>query len=222
MVQRSFDHKGKKKEATTYGQKSPALPKIHGVSDTNLRLLADDAHDYGAIENKQQFEAAWALYEKSHTKQAEVLPLDQEQNGAVTVLELPTVEQSHFKGSVRMTLQLDWLQGKHDGPFMADNSNETPRKSGGNQMRRTLADYQKLARGAPLELAKARLAEIFKQGERAPLDFSVMASQQSDGLFYEISAKWAKVGERAAHVLVYYHCYPASDDQRKWGFSPKG
>jgi len=216
-VQRTFDHKGRRRVATTYGPKA-ALPTIQGVSATELRLLADDAHDYKAIENKQQFDVAWAAYQLSHTKQAEIVPLDEEQTGNVTVHNVAAVEQTLFAGTVRMTLQLDWLQGKHDGPFMAKNAEGERRKMGDNQMRRSLGQYQALARGAPLELAGARLADIFAKPERAKLDFSVMGTKQSDGLYYEISATWATTAPGARHVLVYYHCFPDEKDQKKFGF----
>ena len=118
-----------------------------------------------------------------------------------------------------MTLQLDWLQGKHDGPFMAENSSEEPRKGGDTQMRRSLGEYQGLASGVPMTLATERLADIFANPERTPLDFSVMDSKQSDDLYYEISAKWATTAPGERHVLVYYHCFPDAKDQKKFGFS---
>jgi hypothetical protein len=118
-----------------------------------------------------------------------------------------------------MTFQLDWLQGKHDQPFMRENSDAAPRKSADNQMRLSLSQYQGLAIGAPLAMAKERLAEIFAKQERAPFDFSVMAKKQSDDLYYEISATWATVGPGARHVLVYYHCFPDTEDQKRFGFS---
>jgi hypothetical protein len=217
LVQRTFSHKGKKKEPTTYKAKDP-LPTIHGVSEAELRKLAEDEHPYGAIENKAAFALAWAVYQQRHAKQAEVVPLEAEQGGNVTLRDLEEVEQTAFAGTVRVTLQLDWLQGKHDGPFMAKSSTETPRKQGDNQMRQSLSQYQALADGVPLELATARLAEIFAKAERVPFDFSVMDTKQSDGLYYEISAKWASLGAGARHVLVYYHCFPDAKDQKRFGF----
>ena len=217
LVQRTFTHKGKKKDPVTYKAKDQP-PTIHGVSDADLRKLADDAHDYGAIENKAAFALAWAVYQQRHAKQAAVVPLEQEQGGNVTLRDLDEVEQTAFAGTVRMTLQLDWLQGKHDGPFMAKTSTETPRKQGDNQMRQSLSQYQALADGVPLELATARLAQIFAKAERVPFDFSVMDTQQADNLYYEISAKWASLGAGARHVLVYYHCFPDEKDQKKFGF----
>ena len=217
LVQRMFNHKGKKREATTYKLKDP-LPTIHGVSDADLRLLADDEFDYKAIESKADFTKAWAEYQKRHAKKAEVLPLDQEQAGNVTVREFDTVEQTQYAGTVRMTMQLDWLQGKHDGPFMKANTELQARKMAENQMRRSLEQYRELAGGAPFELAKARLGTIFKKGQRVPFDFSVMGKQQSDGLYYEISAKWASEGPTSRHVLVYYHCFPDEKDQKRFGY----
>jgi hypothetical protein len=218
LLQRTFTQQGKRRNATTYGPGSE-LPKIQGVKPAELRLLADDGHDYGAIEDKNAFALAWALYQTRHTKQVEVLPLDEEQDGNVTLLDLPAVDQTAFAGTVRMTFQLDWLQGKHDQPFMLENSSRAPRKSGENQMRQSLGEYQGLARGAPQALAQARLAQIFAKRERVPLDFSVMDTKQSDDLYYEISATWATVGPAARHVLVYYHCFPDEKDQKKFGFS---
>jgi hypothetical protein len=214
LLQRVFTQQGGKK---TFGPGSK-LPTIHGVKPDQLRLLADDPHPYGEIKDKNAFDNAWDDYQRRHPKQVEVIPLEQEQEGNVTLVDLPTVEQTAFAGTVRMTLQLDWLQGKHDQPFMLENSSKSPRKSAENQMRQSLAQYQALARGAPLALAQARLADIFAKGERKPLDFSVMATKQSDDLYYEISATWATVGPSARHVLVYYHCFPDAKDQRRFGF----
>jgi hypothetical protein len=218
LLQRTFTQQGRRRNPSTYGPGSE-LPRIQGVKPAELKSLADDEYDYGAIENKSDFALAWAVYQTRHTKQVEVLPLDEEQDGNVTLLDLPAVDQTAFAGTVRMTLQLDWLQGKHDQPFMLENSSRSPRKSADNQMRRSLGQYQGLARGAPLALAQARLAEIFAKRERVPLDFSVMATKQSDDLYYEISATWATVGPSARHVLVYYHCFPDEKDQKKFGFS---
>jgi hypothetical protein len=219
VVQRTFDHKGKKKDKDV-----TKLPTIQRVPPKALRSLADDEVHHGVIETQQQFATAWAAYELSHAKPVVVVPLAKEQDGNVTVGEEETqfagplgVAQTQYTGSVRMTLQVDQLQGKHDQPFMKKHSTVPPRKMGDNQMRRSLAQYQALARGAPLQLAKEQLADIFKKNERVPLDFSVMAAQQSDGLYYEISAKWA-TEEGRPHVLVYYHCFPDEKDQKKFGF----
>lgn len=122
VAQRTFQYKGRKRKAEEYGPKSGTLPGIHGVSGTDLRALADDEHAYGPIENKEQFEQAWEVYRQRHEKQADVLPLDQVQEGNVTVLDVDDAQQDLFAGTVRMTLQLDWLQGKHDTPFMKANS----------------------------------------------------------------------------------------------------
>ena len=218
VAQRTFEYKGRKKKAEEYGPESGTLPKIHGVSATDLKALADDDHAYGAIESKQQFEQAWEVYQQRHEKQADVLPLDQVQEGNVTVLDVDDVEQNLFAGTVKMTLQLDWLQGKHDTPFMKVNSSIAPRKMQDTQIRLSFGQYEGLASDVPLGLAKERLASIFGKSERVPFDFSVMGTKQSDGLYYEISAMWATTSPQERHVLVYYHCFPEKQDQKKFGF----
>ena len=217
VVQRSFQHKGKKKKAETCGPKSVVLPTIHGVSAVNLKALADDQHDYGVIENKQGFDLAWAVYQQRHQRQAEVVPLDQEQVGNVTVLDEEEVGQVLFPGTVRMTFQLDWLQGKHDTPFMQANSTVTPRTMQDTQMRLSLDQYSRLAGVVPMALAMAQLGAIFAKQERTPLNFSVMGAKQADDLYYEISAVWATTGPAERHVLVYYHCFPDKKDQKNFG-----
>jgi hypothetical protein len=167
VVQRSFKHKGKKGKAATYGLNAK-LPTIFGVKEPDrLRFLADDEkHDYGNIETQVDLDRAWGEYERNHPKPKVVVPLAEEQVGNVTVGEAETqfdgplrVAQTQYTGPVRMTLQVDQLQGKHDQPFMLKNSTVAPRKMGDNQMRRSLAQYQTLARGAPLQLAQDRLLQ---------------------------------------------------------------
>jgi hypothetical protein len=43
-----------------------------------------------------------------------------------------------------------------------------------------------------------------------------MLTTQSDGLNYEISAKWQDLGGGKKHLLVYYHCFPPEKDEAKW------
>jgi hypothetical protein len=75
-------------------------------------------------------------------------------------------------------------------------------------MRLTLDQYAALARGVPSQLTGARMTKILAKPEEVALDFSVMDSKQSDGYYYEISAKWQNLGGVRRHVLVYYHCFP--------------
>jgi hypothetical protein len=218
-VQGMFQHQGRKKKAEQYDARSPALPKIHGVSERDLRALAEDAYDYGAIENQQDFERVWAVFQENHRPAPEQDgPLEELQSGNVTVLELEEMEQAVYDGTVRLTMQIDWLQGKHDQPFMSKNSSENPRKMQDTQMRLSLDRYRDLAGGAPLELLNARLDDLFAQPERTALDFAVMGNQQSDLLYYEISAMWTTTGDNERHVLVYYHCFPDKKDQKTFGY----
>jgi hypothetical protein len=201
-LQRSFEHQGKKRIAATIG-KGADLPRIQGAKEADLRKLADDDHDYGALESKDDVDAALVTYATKHPVVVTKTPLEEQQGGNVTVLDVP-----NFRRNARATFQLDWLQGKHDQPFMREHSSLKPRKSDGSQMRLTLDQYAALARGVPSQLTGERMTKILAKPEEVALDFSVMDSKQSDGYYYEISAKWQNLGGVRRHVLVYYHCFP--------------
>jgi hypothetical protein len=218
-VQGQFDFK---KQGNTINSKSK-LVKIHGVKPKDLELLAnDDDHDYGVITTKADVAAAMVIYDQRHQEVEEELPLDESIGGHLTVREEEDVNQTVWVGNVRMTFQLDYFQGKHDQVIMAANSaGEKIRPMHETQMRQSKDQYEELAEDVPLTLAVEHLGAIFLKGEREVYDFAVMKTQQSDSLFYEISAKWATLGLGERHILVYYHCFPAKDNQKKWGYSKK-
>ena len=210
VLQRVFQHKGRKQKAATFG-KGSTPPNIQGAKTADLQKLADDDHDYGAIEKKSDVDAALLVYATNHPVVVVKTPLDEAQLGNVTVLDVPA-----FSRNTRVTFQVDWLQGKHDQPFMRAESDVAPRGMDGTQMRRSLEQYADLARGVPTALARQHMARILAKGEEVAHDFSIMGTKQSDGLYYEISGKWQSLGGNNRHVLIYYHCFPPEKDEAKW------
>jgi hypothetical protein len=198
MLQRVFQFKGKQIPGEA------KVPRIHGVSPTDLQKLADDERDYGAITDARSVAAAMEVYERNHTVVEAPLPLDEMYAGYRTVWT-DNAFAEHEGLSVRATFQLDSMQGKHDAEFASDK--DARKKSGGQQMPPG-SDYEALAQGVPAELARDRLDQIFENPARAPLNFSVQKIRQWDGYHYEISAMWAPLDEGRLHLLVYYHCYP--------------
>lgn len=196
-LQRVFQFRGKQVPGKA------KVPKIHGVSATDLQKLADDEHDYGAITDATSVAAAMQVYEENHRVVVAPLPLDEMYAGYRTVWNDDAFAE-HAGLRVRATFQLDSMQGKHDAEFASDK--DARKKSGGQQMP-PRSDYETLAQGVPADLTRQRSARIFEKPAREPLNFSVQKVRQADGYHYEISAMWAPLDE-GRHLLVYYHCYP--------------
>jgi hypothetical protein len=196
-LQRFFQFKGKQVP------RDAKVPRIHGVSGTDLQKLAEDKHDYGAITDAGSVAAAMKVYATNNTVVEAPPALDEIYAGYKTVWNDDAFAE-HDGKSVRATFQLDSMQGKHDAEFASDK--DARKKAGGQQMPEG-SDYESLAQGVPADLTRERLDEIFANATRAKLDFAVQKNVQSDGYQYEISAMWAPLDE-GLHLLVYYHCYP--------------
>ena len=113
-----------------------------------------------------------------------------------------------FKGSnaVDVTCQLDTGQGKHDDKF--GGVKEARKKGGGSKVPDGF-DYAKSAQDVVIDVLLAgKLAQVAAKGAGELLHFAIQATEQSDGLHYEISAAWEAKPGGGFHILCLYHCYP--------------